>query len=37
MGGSFKTNHPEITRDDHYGPLLDLVGVLEEVDVIDIQ
>ena len=33
-----KTHHPEIIRDDHYGPLLDLARVtLEEVDITDIQ
>ena len=27
MLGQFKTNHPGIIRDDHYGPLLDLADV----------
>ena len=37
LGRHFKTKHPGITRDDHYGPSLDLADVkLEEVDVIDI-
>ena len=36
-GEHFKTNHPGITRDDHYGPPLDLADVmLEEVNVINI-
>ena len=36
-GDHFKTNHPGITRDDCYGPPLDLADVkLEEVNVIDI-
>ena len=34
----FTMHHPEITRDDHYGPPLDLAGVkFEEVDITDIQ
>ena len=37
-GDHFKTQHPETTRDDHYGPPLDLAGVkLEEADITDIQ
>ena len=33
----FKSNYPGITRDDHYGPPLDLADVkLEEVDAINI-
>ena len=37
-GGHFKTHHPKITRDDHYRPPLDLLGIkLEEADVVDIQ
>ena len=36
-GDHFKSNHPEITRDDCYGPTLDLADVkMEEVDVINI-
>ena len=37
-GNHFKTQHQEITRDDHYGPPLDLAGVtLEEIDITNIQ
>ena len=37
MGDHFKTHHPGITRDDHYGHPLDLADVkLEGVNVIDI-
>ena len=36
-GDHFKTQHTEITTDDHYGPPLDLAGVkLEEIDITDI-
>ena len=37
-GDHFKTHHPEVTGDYHYGPPLDLAGLkLEEVDITGIQ
>ena len=37
-GDHFKTHHPEITSNDHYGPPLDLADVkLEEIDITNIQ
>ena len=34
----FNTHHPEITRDNHYGPPLDITKVkLEEIDAADMQ